>query len=136
MPVKKLERGSVIIARRWQRTVIHLAAQDLSAERIIIIVRGQLGEVIIIRIGEAGILATEAQGHIAGSTLTVLGNDDLCHAVHVVTVGILIDVVVLRTVDEEHHVGILLDSSRLTEVAKLRNLSFRTLALLYGTIQL
>ena len=44
--------------------------------------------------------------------------------------------IVFGAVDEEHHVGILLDGSRLTQVAELRTLSFESLARLNATVKL
>ena len=46
----------------------------------------------------------------------MLGNNNLCHATEVVAILILIDVIVFRTMYKQHHISILLDSSRLTEV--------------------
>ena len=37
---------------------------------------------------------------------------------------------------KQHHIGILLDGSRLTKVAQLRTLAFKTLTILHSTIQL
>ena len=66
----------------------------------------------------------------------MLGNDDLGHASEVVTALILIDVIVLWAVYEEHHVGILLDGSRLTQVGELWALAVEALAALNTTVEL
>ena len=54
----------------------------------------------------------------------------------VASVIILIDMIVLRTVYEQYHVGILLDGSRLTQVTQLWALSFQSLTALNTTVQL
>ena len=66
----------------------------------------------------------------------MLGYDNLGHAVKVAAFLVLIDVIVFGTMDEEHHVGILLYGSRLAEVAELRTLAFKALAGLYSTVEL
>ena len=38
--------------------------------------------------------------------------------------------------DETHHVGILLDGTRLTQIAQLRPLAFLAFAVLHATVQL
>ncbi len=115
--------------RRWQLTVgrpaIHLGTHDFAT-----LLYWSIG---IGRILEAGKLATEVEEHISGSTLTVLGDDDLRHTMKVVSLFILIDVIILRTMNEEYHIGILLDGSGFTEVAQLWSLSFETLTVFYVT---
>ena len=54
----------------------------------------------------------------------------------VVSFFILIDVIILRAVYEEYHIGILLDGSRLTEVTQLWAFSFKSLTVFYVTAQL
>ena len=49
---------------------------------------------------------------------------------------VLQDVVVFGAVDEEHHVGILLNGSRLTQVAQLRALAFKAVAVFYCSVEL
>ena len=66
----------------------------------------------------------------------MLGYDDLRHTVQVASLVVLEDMVVFWSVDEEHHVGILLDGSRLTEVAQLWSFSFKTFTRLHATVQL
>ena len=95
-----------------------------------------MAEILVFRILEPGKLASEREQHVACGTLTVLGNDDLCHAMQVATVIILIDMVVLGTVNEDDHIGILLDGSRLTKVAELGALALETFTTLHTTIQL
>ena len=90
----------------------------------------------VLRVLEARKLTTEGQQHITRRTLTVLGNDNLRHAVQVAPVVVLIDMVILRTVYEQHHIGILLDGSRLTQVAQLGTLALQTFTTLDTTIQL
>src|SRR5690606_26435734 len=79
-------------------------------------------------------LALEAKADSTGRTVTLLGDDDFglsAHLVHLrfpaeVFVGarlrFLVLKVVLFTVDEKHHVRILLDRSRFTKVGELRTL--------------
>ena len=66
----------------------------------------------------------------------MLGNDDLGHTAKVAPVLVLIDVIILRTVYKQHHVGILLDSSRLAQVGQLGTLALQTLTTLDTTVQL
>ena len=64
----------------------------------------------------------------------MLGNDELGQAAYVVALGILARLaVVLGAVNEAHDVGVLLDGSRLAEVAELRTL---VVALLGGAVEL
>ena len=74
--------------------------------------------------------------HVAGSSLTVLGYDNLRHTVQVSSVLVLIDVIVLGTMHEEHHVGILFDGSRFAQVAQLRAFALKSFARLHSTVQL
>ena len=85
---------------------------------------------------ETGVLALEGQQHIAHGAITMLGNDDFGHAAEVATFFVGIDMVVFGAVDEDDHVGILLDGSRFAEVAQLRTLTFVALAVFNSTVQL
>ena len=123
----------VSVGRTGRETTIDTAAQDFATTIVRLMVST---EALVFRILEAGELTTERQQDVARRTLTVLGNNNLRHAVQVVTLVILIDMVVFRTVHKEHHVGILLDSSRLTEVAQLRALTLQTITALDTTVQL
>ena len=66
----------------------------------------------------------------------MLGNDNLRHATKVVALLIVQNMIILRTMHKQHHIGILLDGSRLTKVAQLRTLAFKTLTILNSTVQL
>ena len=101
-----------------------------------IVGHGRRGERILSWVFETGVLTAEGEKDVAGGSLTVLGNDDLGHSVKVVAFLVFIDVVVFRAVDEEHHVGILLDGSRLAQVAKLGALAFDPLAVFDISAQL
>ena len=90
----------------------------------------------ILRILKARELSAEVQQHITRSTLTVLGNDDLRHSLQVTTILILVDMIILWTMHEEHHIRILLDGSRFTEVTQLRTLTLKTFTGFNTTIQL
>ena len=90
----------------------------------------------ILRILETSELSAEVQQHITGSALTMLGNDNLRHTTKVAAVLILIDMIVLRTMHEKHHIRILLDGTRLTQVTQLRTLSLKTFTGLDTTVQL
>ena len=78
--------------------------------------RRPIAEATILRILKSRVFASEGEQHIADGSFTVLGDDDLCHATQVVACFILIDVVVLRTVNEDDHIRILLNGSGLTQV--------------------
>lgn len=91
---------------------------------------------IVVRILETGILGPEAQQHIAHRTVTVLGYDDFGHPVQVVSFLVGINLVIFRTVDEAHHIGILLDGSRFTQVTQLRTFPVDTFTALHTTVQL
>ena len=54
----------------------------------------------------------------------------------VIALFVLIYMIVLRPVDKYHHVGILLDGTRLTEVTKLWAFALQTLTSLNGTVKL
>ena len=54
----------------------------------------------------------------------------------VATIVVLIDMVILRAMNEQYHVGILLDGSRLTQVRQLRALTFQSLTALNTTVKL
>ena len=117
----------------WQRTIrnrrrrqlavvtsgIHLGAHDFAT----LLDRSERS----FRVLEACKLATEVQEHITRSTLTVLGDDDLRHAMQVVSLFILIDVIVFRTVNGRvpyRHPArwLQIHGGRSTEVAFLRDL--------------
>ena len=112
-------------------SAIHFAAQNLAT---IIVLRTT--KTTVLRILEARELATEGEQHVARSTFTMLGYDNLRHTTQVATIVVLIDMVVLRTVDEQHHIGILLDGSRLTQVGQLRTFALQSLTTLNTTVQL
>ena len=77
-------------------------------------------EVLLALILEACILANEVQVDGVGGTATMFGDDKFGQSADVVSLGILAGArVVLGTVDEAHDVGILLDGTRLTQVAQL-----------------
>ena len=86
---------------------------------------------------EFRVLTAETQPDGVGSTITVFSNDDLCQTAEVFTgLVIVIEVVVLGSVDEADHVGILLDGTGLTQVRELRRLAFHTLTGLDTTVEL
>ena len=66
----------------------------------------------------------------------MLGDDNLSYAVKVIVVVVLIDLVVLRTVNEAYDIGILLNGTGLTQVTKLRALALITLTALNATVKL
>lgn len=133
-----LEIGCDIRLWQWEsvwKTIIyysvHPAAHDLAFA-----IRSLRFCVEGVGIGEASVFTLEVEQHIACGTLTVLGNDDLCASTEILPVAVLVDVVVLRTVYEEYHIGILLDGTRLAKVAELWALAVESIALLYGTVEL
>ena len=66
----------------------------------------------------------------------MLGDDNLRHTTQVITTIILINLIVFRTVDKAHHIGILLDGSRFTKVTQLRTFTINTFTTFHTTIQL
>ena len=66
----------------------------------------------------------------------MLGYDNLGYAPEVVMVVVLVNLVILRTVDEAYYVGILLDGTRLAQVTQLRTLALIPLAALHAAVQL
>ena len=105
-------KGSIIYRGDW----IDILSVDFRASDLTAIHRRPIAEAAILRILKSRVFATEGEQHIAGGSFTVLGDDDLCHATQVVACFILIDMVVLRTVNEDHHIRILLNGSGLTQV--------------------
>ena len=95
-----------------------------------------VAKIAILRILKAGVLPTEGQKHITCGSLTVLGNNYLCHTMKVTSVLILINVIVLWTVYKDDHISILLDGSRLTQIRQLRTLAVESLTTLHTTVQL
>ena len=94
---------------------------------------------VLICVLEACVLAFEAQQDVANRTVTVLGNDDHRHATQIISVFVLKYTIVLGTVDENYHIGVLLDGSGFTQVGKLRTVIFRstgTGAIFHTTVQL
>ena len=49
----------------------------------------------------------------------MLGNNNLGHATKVVAFLVLKNMIILRPMHKTHHISILLDSSRLTQIAQL-----------------
>ena len=90
----------------------------------------------LIRVLEPRVLTPKGEQHIACGSLTMLGDDNLCHAMQVVSFLVLIDMVILGTMYKEHHVGILLDGSRFTQIAQLGTLSLQTLTVFHRTVEL
>ena len=88
----------------------------------------------IVHVGEARLLLEETQVDVAHGAITMLGDDDLSHAGRGHAVFVLVDAIILRTVDESYDVGVLLDGARLAQVRKLGTL--RTAAHLRGAAQL
>ena len=70
-----------------------------------------MGNTRVFRILKSRIFTSKGQQHIARSTLTMLGDDNLRHTMQVAAVIILIDMIIFRTVYEKHHVSILLNGS-------------------------
>ena len=67
----------------------------------------------------------------------MLGYDDLCQTAQVLAgLLIVVDMVVLRTVDEANHIGVLLDGTGLTKVAQLRCLALDTRTRFHAAVQL
>ena len=125
-----LERHLTVFVRSertfifWKVSSIHFGAYNLAtANGGIIQIRAG-----VLRILKSRKLSTEVEQYIARSAFTVLGNDDLRHAMKVSSVFVLIDMIVFGTVNKKHHVGILLDGSRLAKVAELRSFSLKTFA--------
>ena len=122
-PAKRIVRLRHIVGgrrRRWRRGTadgrIHTRTERGSSHTL----GRRRNNHIVFRILEAGVLADKAQAHIAHGTVTVLGYDNLRHAAQVCAVGGSINLVIFGTVDEAHHIGILLDGSGLAKVAQLR----------------
>ena len=84
-------------------------------------------------VGEAGELRLELHLYGAGRAMALLADDDLSRAVRRVHLGLPLEVllgtgarllhgeVILLTIDEHHHIGVLLDRARLAEVRELRS---------------
>ena len=119
-----MAEGIVLIVDRRRRIAIDLRATDLTTH-VLFLATTQLRILWILKAGE---LTTEGQQHIARRTLTVFSNDDLCHTTQVASVLVLIDVIILRTMNKQHHIRILFNGSRLTQVRELWAFSFQTLA--------
>ena len=66
---------------------------------------------IVIHIQKSCILTTETQANITHSTITMLGNDDFCNTFRVVAMLILINLIIFGTMDEAHHVSVLLNGT-------------------------
>ncbi len=67
----------------------------------------------------------------------MLGDDKLSNTDKRIALLIFCQFIILRTVDEADHIGILLDSTRLTQVGELRSFAVDVpLARLYATIEL
>ena len=72
--------------------------------------------VVGISILETGELSLERKEHIANSAITMFSNDDFGHAAQVTTIRVGIDFIILWSMNEAHHIGILLNGTRLTKV--------------------
>ena len=67
----------------------------------------------------------------------MLGDDDLGQSAQVFArLVIAVDVVILRTVDETNHIGILLNRTGLAQVAQLRRFTLYALTRFDTTVQL
>jgi len=66
----------------------------------------------------------------------MLGYHNFRHTAQVVTTIILINLIIFRTVNKTHHIGILLDGSGFTKVTQLRAFTVNTFTTLHTTIQL
>ena len=88
-----------IFRRDW--LVIHLGALDIA-------LAGSWSYSTSADIIKQGQITLEREAHITHSTITVLGYDNLSYAVQVIVVIILINLIVLRTVDEANYISILL----------------------------
>ena len=86
----------VVSWRNIPTSTIDLRTDDLPTD----IVRHG-AEMGILRILETGELSTEREQHIACSTLTMLGYDNLSHAMKVVSLLVDKDVIILRTMNEQ-----------------------------------
>ncbi len=76
----------------------------------------------VLKTGESGL---ESKLYVVDRTRTVFCHDELGKSANVISCRILVGAgVILGTVNEAHNVGILLNRSRLAEVAELRTLSF------------
>ena len=122
-----------IAAWWWQRVVVHSAGYDFSTK---LVRHGWRQNVVVVWIGKTCIFATEREQYVVGSAFAVLGYDDLCLAVQIVSFFVLKYSVVFRSMHKEHQVGILLNGSRLAQVAQLRAFALYAIALLHRTVQL
>ena len=93
------------------------------------------GKVFIFRVLETGILTTKSEQHIAYSTITMLGYDDFSLSAQIATGFVLKDFVVFRSMDKQHHVGILLNGTGLTQVGKL-GAFVAALTIFHATVEL
>ncbi len=97
-----------------------------------VLAEGRVGQ-----IGEAGKFRLERQLHGAGRSVTLLGDDDVGCAFHLVEQGFPFRVfrigriawlhvldVIFFTEHEQHHVGVLLDRAGFAKVGKLRTFVF------------
>lgn len=78
----------------------------------------------------------EGKQHIACRTLTMLSYNNLCFTSQVIALFVLIKVIILGTMNKEHHIGILLDGSGLTKVTQLRTFALCLVSCLNTSIQL
>ena len=69
-----------------------------------------------IKICKLGHLFTESEPYIAGGTIPVLCHDNLGNSNHRVSILILIKPVFFGAVNEEYHIGILLNGTRLAQI--------------------
>ena len=91
---------------------------------------------IILGILETGVLSDKPQTHIPHGTVTVLCYDDFRHTAQVTAIGRSINLVIFGTVNEAHHIGILLDGTGFTKVTQLGTLAFLAFTVLHTTVQL
>ena len=109
--------GEHVVVDEWYIVVATGCFGQVHSRRQLLAVASH--QTALVEIEESGEMRFEAQSDITHSTISVFGNDNLCDAFEVVAIGILVDFIVLRTVDKAYDVGILLDGSRLTQVAEL-----------------
>ena len=88
---------------------------------------------VLVQFLETGILSDKPELHFAQLTVTMLGNVNDGIALWLVR-GIHTVFVILRTIDEHHHIGVLLDGARFAQVGK--DGLFRAGALLHATAEL
>lgn len=119
-------------APKWVVVLVESRADNLPSAEI----GGQRSQHGVLWVRKSRVLPLESQQHVARRALAMLGDNDLRLAPQVVTLVVLINVIILWPVHEEHHVGVLLYGSRLPKVAQLGAFALQPLSVFHRSVQL